>query len=109
MREAFDRRRQAIVNMLNGIDGVTCPTPTGAFYAYPSLTGLLNRPLGGRAATTTLELADLILEVINVAFVPGEAFGTPGYGRVQLRARAMTTSPKASAVSPTWSRADRSP
>ncbi len=81
MREAFDRRRQAIVAMLNDIDGVTCPTPTGAFYAYPKLTGLLNRPLGGRTATTTLELADLILEVINVAFVPGEAFGTPGYGR----------------------------
>lgn len=81
MREAFDRRRKAIVAALNAIEGVSCPTPTGAFYAYPNMTGLLNRPLGGKKATTTLELADLILDQAKVAFVPGEAFGTPGYGR----------------------------
>lgn len=81
MRDAFDRRRRLIVSMLNSIDGVSCLTPTGAFYAYPNLTGLLNRDLGGRSASSTLELADLILESVNVAFVPGEAFGTPGYGR----------------------------
>jgi aspartate/methionine/tyrosine aminotransferase len=81
MREAFDRRRQTIVSMLNDIPGVVCPTPDGAFYAYPSLKGLLGRDVGGRTANDTLELAALCLEEAKVAFVPGEAFGSPGYGR----------------------------
>jgi len=81
MREAFDRRRQTIVAMLNEIPGVTCPTPDGAFYAYPSLKGLLGRDIGGRIANDTLELAAIALEEAKVAFVPGEAFGSPGYGR----------------------------
>ena len=67
--------------MLNDIDGVTCLEPEGAFYAFPNLTGLLGRDLGGATAATTLELADLILEEAKVAFVPGEAFDAPGYGR----------------------------
>ncbi|MEZ5323196.1 MAG: pyridoxal phosphate-dependent aminotransferase [Microthrixaceae bacterium] len=81
MREAFDRRRTVIHSMLAAIDGVTCLEPQGAFYAFPNVTGLLNRPLGGRVASTSLELADLVLEVAKVAFVPGEAFGAPGYAR----------------------------
>jgi aspartate/methionine/tyrosine aminotransferase len=81
MREVFDRRRRTIHRMLDEIDGVRCMEPEGAFYAYPNLTGLLDRDLGGRSAATTLELADLILEEVDVAFVPGEAFGTPGFGR----------------------------
>ena len=67
--------------MLNDIDGVTCPEPEGAFYAFPNLTGLLGRDLGGSSASSTLELADLVLERAKVAFVPGEAFDAPGYGR----------------------------
>ena len=81
MRAAFDRRRLTMHSMLNEIPGVVCPEPEGAFYAYPNLTGLLGVSLSGRTASTTLELADLVLEVAKVAFVPGEAFGTPGYGR----------------------------
>jgi aspartate/methionine/tyrosine aminotransferase len=81
MRSVFDQRRQTIHRMLDEIDGVTCPEPEGAFYAYPDLTGLLGRDLAGQKASTTVELADLVLEQANVAFVPGEAFGTPGYGR----------------------------
>lgn len=81
MREVFDQRRRTIHRMLDEIDGVRCIEPEGAFYAYPNLTGLLGRDLGGRSATTTLELADLVLEEVDVAFVPGEAFGTPGFGR----------------------------
>jgi aspartate/methionine/tyrosine aminotransferase len=81
MREAFDRRRVKMHSMLNAIPGVVCPDPEGAFYAYPKMTGLLGRDLGGSTATTTLELADVILEKAEVAFVPGEAFGTPGYAR----------------------------
>jgi aspartate/methionine/tyrosine aminotransferase len=81
MRQVFDQRRRTIHRMLTDIDGVTCLEPEGAFYAYPNLTGLLHRDLGGRVAGTTLELADLVLEEVDVAFVPGEAFGSPGYGR----------------------------
>ena len=81
MRAAFDRRRLTMHRMLNEIPGVVCPEPQGAFYAYPNLTGLVGVDLGGRTASSTLELADLVLEEAKVAFVPGEAFGTPGYGR----------------------------
>lgn len=81
MRETFDRRRRVIHGMLNDIDGVTCIEPQGAFYAFPNLTGLLGRSLGGHVARSTLELADLVLEQANVAFVPGEAFDAPGYAR----------------------------
>ena len=81
MREAFARRATRMHEMLNAIDGVTCPEPQGAFYCYPDMTGLLGRDIGGTTATTTIELADLILDQAKVAFVPGEAFGLPGYGR----------------------------
>ncbi|MEZ5381832.1 MAG: pyridoxal phosphate-dependent aminotransferase [Microthrixaceae bacterium] len=81
MREVFDRRRVIIHRMLNEIPGVSCLEPEGAFYAYPSFAGLLGRPLGGITPETTLELADLVLDQAKVAFVPGEAFGSPGYGR----------------------------
>jgi aspartate/methionine/tyrosine aminotransferase len=83
MRATYDRRRQTIVGMLNEIPGVRCPEPHGAFYAFPSLEGLLDRPLGpgGHRASSSLELAAVVLEEAKVAFVPGEAFGAPGYGR----------------------------
>src|SRR3954447_25098223 len=82
MREAFDRRRRAMVSMLREIPGVACPEPQGAFYVYPSVKGLLGRPIAGRTAETSAELATLILEEAEVAVVPGEAFGTPGYVRM---------------------------
>ena len=82
MRAAFDRRRKAIVAGLNEIPGVVCPEPEGAFYAYPSVKGVLGRDIGGRVPTTTTELAEIILDQVEVAVVPGEAFGTPGYLRL---------------------------
>ncbi len=82
MREAFDRRRATMVSMLNAIDGVECPTPTGAFYAYPNVEGLLGRAIGGRTPTTSVELAEIILDQAEVAVVPGEAFGPSGYLRL---------------------------
>ncbi len=83
MRATYDRRRRTIVGMLNDIPGVRCPEPHGAFYAFPSMEGLLGRPLGaaGRSASSSLELAAVVLDEARVAFVPGEAFGAPGYGR----------------------------
>ncbi len=81
MREAFDRRRKVIVAELNKIPGMVTPTPQGAFYVYPDVTGLLGRTWGGVTPTTSLELADLILDQVEVAAVPGEAFGPSGYLR----------------------------
>ena len=82
MREAFDRRRLTIVKLLNEIPGVVAPEPQGAFYAYPSVKGVLGKQIRGRRPTSSLELADLLLEESEVAVVPGEAFGTPGYLRM---------------------------
>jgi aspartate aminotransferase len=82
MREAFDRRRRTIVEMLNAIDGVRCPEPKGAFYAYPSVVDVLGREVAGRRPATSAELAEVILDEVEVAVVPGEAFGTPGYLRL---------------------------
>lgn len=82
MREQFNKRRLSIVEGLNAIDGVVCPEPTGAFYVYPDVTGLLGKEWAGVALTTTLDLADLILEKCEVAVVPGEAFGPSGYLRL---------------------------
>jgi aspartate aminotransferase len=82
MREAFDRRRLTMTRMLNEIGGVVCPEPQGAFYCYPSVKGLLGRQIAGRRPQTSAELAEVILDEAEVAVVPGEAFGTPGYFRL---------------------------
>jgi len=82
MRGAFDRRRQTIVRMLDEIDGVVCPEPQGAFYVYPSVKGILRREVRGQRPTTSAELAALILDEVEVAVVPGEAFGPSGYLRL---------------------------
>ena len=82
MRAAFDRRRRTMVEMLSAIDGVVCPSPQGAFYAYPSVEGVLGRSIRGRVPTTSAELAALILEEAEVAVVPGEAFGPSGFVRL---------------------------
>ena len=82
MRSAFDRRRRTIVSMLNEIPGVVCPEPMCAFYAYPSVKGVLGRDINGTTPHTSGELAEVLLDQAEVAVVPGEAFGTPGYLRL---------------------------
>jgi aspartate/methionine/tyrosine aminotransferase len=82
MRAAFDRRRRTIVGMLSAIPGVHCPTPRGAFYAYPSVQELIGRELRGARIDDSVGLAAAILEHAEVAVVPGEAFGTPGFLRL---------------------------
>lgn len=82
MKVAFNRRRLLIVDMLNAIPGVDCPTPEGAFYVYPSVKGLLGKEIRGVTPSSSSELAALILDEAEVAVVPGEAFGTPGYLRL---------------------------
>jgi aspartate aminotransferase len=81
-RLAFDRRRKLIVSELAKIPAVSVPNPLGAFYVYPDVTGLLGREWRGKRVETTLELADLILDEVEVAVVPGEAFGPSGYLRL---------------------------
>jgi aspartate aminotransferase len=82
MREAFDRRRELMTIMLNKIPGVICPLPEGAFYCFPSVKGVLGKELAGRQITTSAELAEVVLDEAEVAVVPGEAFGAPGYFRL---------------------------
>jgi aspartate/methionine/tyrosine aminotransferase len=82
MKAAFDRRRKTIVSMLNEIEGVYCPMPEGAFYAYPAVKGLLGRQYDGHVIDSSADLAAYILEQAEVAVVPGEAFGSPGYLRL---------------------------
>ena len=71
-----------VVELLHSAPGVVLAEPRGAFYVFPSFEGALGRSLRGRTATTTLEFADLVLDEAHVAFVPGEAFGARGYGRL---------------------------
>ncbi|MEI2827195.1 MAG: pyridoxal phosphate-dependent aminotransferase [Dermatophilaceae bacterium] len=82
MKRAFDRRRSTMVSMLNEIPGVDCPTPTGAFYCYPSVKGVLGQTIRGARPLTSADLAALILDEVEVAVVPGEAFGPSGYLRL---------------------------
>ena len=82
MRETFDRRRRTMTSMLNDIDGVSCLDPKGAFYCFPNVTGLLGKSIGGARATTSAELAEIAIDQVKVAVVPGEAFGSPGYFRL---------------------------
>jgi aspartate/methionine/tyrosine aminotransferase len=81
MGVAFDRRRKLIVGLLNEISGIECPTPQGAFYVYPSVKGVLGKTIRGKVANTSAELATIILDEVEVAAVPGEAFGPSGYLR----------------------------
>jgi aspartate aminotransferase len=82
MLAAFDRRRKLAVAELNKIPGMMTPNPEGAFYVYPDVSGLLGKTWAGKQITSSLELADMILEQAEVALVPGEAFGPSGYLRM---------------------------
>ncbi|MCU0310626.1 MAG: pyridoxal phosphate-dependent aminotransferase [Acidimicrobiales bacterium] len=84
MRTAFARRARLIHDLLNEIPGVTSMAPQGAFYAFPSFEGVLGRPVGGTTPTSTIELAEVVLDEAKVAIVPGEAFGAPGYARLSF-------------------------
>lgn len=84
MRTAFARRAELIHGLLNAIPGVECMKPQGAFYAFPSVEGLLGRSFGGVRPSTTSELCEVILDQAKVALVPGEAFDAPGYVRISF-------------------------
>jgi aspartate aminotransferase len=80
----FRQRRDAIVAGLGSIDGIVCAEPEGAFYVFPDVRGLYDRPLGpnGRVVHSADELSAYLLDEALVVTVPGEAFGTPGFIRL---------------------------
>jgi aspartate aminotransferase len=82
MLQAFDRRRKLAVSELGKIDNWLAPMPEGAFYVYSDVRGLLGKTWNGKRINTSLELCDFILEQVEVALVPGEAFGPSGYVRM---------------------------
>ncbi len=84
MRVAFERRGRTMHRMLSEIPGVRCLEPEGAFYCFPSFEGVIGRTLAGREITSTLDLAEVLLDEAKVAIVPGEAFGAPGYARLSF-------------------------
>ena len=84
MRSAFERRGRIMHRMLTEIPGVSCLEPEGAFYCFPSFERVLGRDIGGQSVSSTMELADVILSASQVALVPGEAFGSPGYMRLSF-------------------------
>ncbi len=77
MREAFDRRRLRMVSMLRSTAGVQLVEPQGAFYAFPDVTELMEK----KGISSSLDLATVLLEEIEIAAVPGDAFGAPGFLR----------------------------
>jgi aspartate aminotransferase len=83
MLSAYEERRNTVVSLLNGVAGITCATPDGAFYVYPSCQGLLGAiaPDGAQLENDT-DVCAYLLEAAKVTVVPGEAFGSPGYFRV---------------------------
>jgi aspartate aminotransferase len=82
MLAAFDRRRKLAVSELGKIDNWLAPMPQGAFYVYSDVRGLLGKTWSGKQINSSLELCDFILEEVEVALVPGEAFGPSGYVRM---------------------------
>ena len=81
MREAFARRRDMIVAGLNEIDGVSCITPQGAFYALPDCTALLGHTYAGRRIDGSVALSEALLDTVGLAVVPGAPFGAEGHLR----------------------------
>lgn len=82
MREVFDRRRQRMVELLRQVPDLEVPMPHGAFYCYPSVERILGREIADETPQTSAELADLMLRKVEVAVVPGEAFGPSGFFRL---------------------------
>jgi aspartate aminotransferase len=84
MSAEFERRRDAMVKGLRAMPGVTCAEPGGAFYAFPSVAGLLGKRFGGQVIGTPTALSGMLLDHFGVALVPGELFGAPEHLRLSF-------------------------
>lgn len=80
---AFQKRRDLVVSMINDVPGLSCPTPEGAFYVYPSCAGLIGKKTpDGNTIETDLDVSTYLLESVGVAVVHGEAFGLSPHFRI---------------------------
>ena len=75
-------KRRLMVDTLNAIPGITCPTPAGAFYAFPNVSGTLGKQHANGTITTSADLATYLLHEAHVACVPGDPFGSPHHLRM---------------------------
>lgn len=86
MLEAFKKRHDYLVGELNAIDGITCLPSDGTFYAFPNVQGLIDK----HNCDSDLDLAELLIEKVDLALVPGSAFGAPGHMRLSYAASMET-------------------
>ena len=84
MAAEFERRRDLLVAGLSAIPGITITNPAGAFYAFPNVSGLFGRSIGGRILRCGQDVAEALLDAARVVVVPGEAFGSPRHVRVSF-------------------------
>jgi aspartate/methionine/tyrosine aminotransferase len=84
MRQEFERRRNAVVYRMRSLPGVSCFSPSGAFYVMPNVTRYLDREFGGAPIRNTYGLSYYLLKEAHVAVVPGEAFGTAAHIRISF-------------------------
>ncbi|MGQ9733401.1 MAG: pyridoxal phosphate-dependent aminotransferase, partial [Candidatus Zipacnadales bacterium] len=84
MRAAFQVRRDLIVELLNGIEGVTCNTPGGAFYAFPDVSSFFGQVLRGKKIEGSRDVSEYLLEHALVSTVPGCEFGSEEYIRLSF-------------------------
>ncbi|NMA70898.1 MAG: pyridoxal phosphate-dependent aminotransferase [Firmicutes bacterium] len=86
MVRTFRERRDLLLAGLRRLPGLSCPTPQGAFYLFPKVSGLFGRTWRGQVIQSSQQLAELLLEGAATATVPGTAFGTEGYLRLSYAA-----------------------
>ena len=94
MRQQFEKRRDYLYEELMSIDGITCYKPEGAFYLFPNISAFLNKLNGQETIRTSLDLSMYLLDKVNLATVPGSAFGAEGFIRLSY-ASSMETLEKA--------------
>jgi aspartate aminotransferase len=82
MVREFNKRRKYMVTRLNNIKGVSCVLPKGAFYAFPKVSDLWGKKLGGQTVTNSFDLANILLDKAHIAVIPGEPFGADDYIRL---------------------------
>ncbi|MDD3738227.1 MAG: pyridoxal phosphate-dependent aminotransferase [Lentimicrobiaceae bacterium] len=82
MRDAFRKRRDMFVKLLNEIEGIKTPMPDGAFYVFSDISGILGKKYNGKTISNDTEFCDFLLDVAHIASVPGAAFGAPNCFRM---------------------------
>ena len=90
MKEAFKKRRDLIVELLNELPDISCAIPGGAFYVFPNFEKYLGKKGNGKLLKDTFDISEYILESAKVVTVPGDGFGAPGHIRFSYATDSMT-------------------